>query len=67
MGGPHVACRFYEMPLSHVSVTYLCPCRMSDLRKALSHVTIFMEALSHVKCRISNLRNGPVDFRGQGP
>ena len=30
--GPHVVCRFEEMLMSHVSVTYLCPCRMSNLR-----------------------------------
>ena len=31
-GARHVACRFYEMLMSHVSVAYLCPYRMSNVR-----------------------------------
>ena len=31
-GGPHVTCRFQEMPMSHVSVTYLFRCPLSNLK-----------------------------------
>ena len=46
--GARVACRLEEIPMLHVSVAYLCPCRMLKLRKTLSHVAIFLIALLHV-------------------
>ena len=61
------------MPLmSHVSVSYPCPWRMSYLKMAQLHETIFLQAMSHgnklnVACRITEMAGRPVDFRGQWP
>ena len=67
MEGPHGACEFDEKPMSHVSVSYLCPCRMSNLDVPVACHYIFG---SPVACCISNLRKWlcrRVDFRGRGP
>ena len=32
-GGPDVACHFFEMAMSHVSVAYFPPCHMSKFKQ----------------------------------
>ena len=59
-GGPHVACRFQEMLMSHVSVPYLCPCHISNLRNGPVACRIQEMVLSHVNklnvaCRIQEM------------
>ena len=59
------------MPMSHVSVAYLCPCCMSNLKIALLHVTLFIKPrhmsiskMSHFEFKIWLCLT--VEFRDQG-
>ena len=65
----NVACRFYEMAMSHVSVAYLPSCHLSNLRN--SHVSCHYLFYHHVAChldlcRMSNLRKAHVAVSNLG-
>ena len=60
-GVTHDALCFYEMQMSHVSLAYLCPCHMSNLRN--DHVTYlyyFHAPVTKFPCCMLNLKKGHV-------